>query len=699
MRYSRGQVLLIPIILSVMIALAGCAQEEASGGVTDVAGALFLSENETAGAAVTEDQGGTAAQETSAEQGSKTGHGSAESAAEVSEITEAPDTEAAERARALTKEECGGLENFLNEQGSGGFLLSKYEKPQDLDAELAFSTAAGLFETDISDEEREAYLEETGEDDVPDLMRLSAQQISDYLQYRAGISPEDLTDPLDWVYLEDYDAYYLPREDGKTDFSGFEVTDAAVQGDYYRVHYRLRREHSETDGWYDPVYEVILKKNGDGYRFCANRRWLEKDLLLRPFCSVELEPYGEVFLCAYEPDLTGPENADVTFELVRDGEVVERLDGVNSENLRPGMLFDDVVAVDTGDYDGDGIKEIMAICRYKVPKASKKEDGKEAAGTSVVPEVREDGLEARIYRFTEDGDAEPDDGPSEGSTEGSTNESSEVAAEDFVEEPDEAIVEEPGEAADGEPDEVTDGETDEAADGETDETADEEMNEDSVEESAGEPVAKRRPVLDTDLSSRINRDVKSLSITGIAQYIKTGKDRGPFASREEAYAAEVDAASGMGYDRFALINVNEDRDPELLEIGSTPDKGAKIIFFNDGELSETKVSSDFSYLNKGNLLYSKYGTQNVFNEALYVYRGGDFNVYLNGTYGALDAAETAYSEDGKPQYLYTWEGSYVSEAGYKDALEFTYNRQKALDASKIETLSAEEMLKELKKER
>ena len=651
MRYSRGQVLLIPIILSVMIALAGCAQEEASGGVTDVAGALFLSENETAGAAVTEDQGGTAAQETSAEQGSKTGHGSAESAAEVSEITEAPDTEAAERARALTEEECGGLENFLNEQGSGGFLLSKYEKPQDLDAELAFSTAAGLFETDISDEEREAYLEETGEDDVPDLMRLSAQQISDYLQYRAGISPEDLTDPLDWVYLEDYDAYYLPREDGKTDFSGFEVTDAAVQGDYYRVHYRLRREHSETDGWYDPVYEVILKKNGDGYRFCANRRWLEKDLLLRPFCSVELEPYGEVFLCAYEPDLTGPENADVTFELVRDGEVVERLDGVNSENLRPGMLFDDVVAVDTGDYDGDGIKEILAICRYKVPKASKKEDGKEAAGTSVVPEVREDGLEARIYRFTEDGDAEPDDGPSEGSTEGSTNESSEVAAEDFV------------------------------------------------EESAGEPVAKRRPVLDTDLSSRINRDVKSLSITGIAQYIKTGKDRGPFASREEAYAAEVDAASGMGYDRFALINVNEDRDPELLEIGSTPDKGAKIIFFNDGELSETKVSSDFSYLNKGNLLYSKYGTQNVFNEALYVYRGGDFNVYLNGTYGALDAAETAYSEDGKPQYLYTWEGSYVSEAGYKDALEFTYNRQKALDASKIETLSAEEMLKELKKER
>ena len=687
MRNSRGQVLLIPFIVSIMIALSGCAQEEASGGVTDVAGALFLSENETAGAAVTEDQGGTAAQESLAEQGSKNGHGSAESAAEVSEITEAPATGAEERARSLTEEECRAVESFLNEEGSCGFLLSKYEKPQDIDAEQAFSTAAGLFETDISDEEREAYLEETGEEDAPDLMRLNAQQISDHLQYRAGISPEDLTGPPDWVYLEEFDAYYLPREDGKTDLSGFEVTDAAVQGDYYRVHYRFRREHPEADGWCDPVYETILKKNGDGYRFCANRRWLEKDLLLRPFCSTEIEPYGEVDLCSYEPDLTSPENADVTFELVRDGEVLARLPGVNENNLRPGLQFEDVVAVDTGDYDGDGIKEIMAICRYKILRASRRGDDRQEAGKADEPELREDGLEARIYRFMEDENAEPDketrEEAIEGSTEGSTEES--------------------GAAAEEEPDEVSDEETGETADEETGEEPDEGSTEESgaaaEEEPGGESAAKRELKLDAAMSARINRDVKSLSITGIAQYIKTGKDRGPFASREEAYAAEVEAAAEMGYDRFALIFVNEDREPELLEIGSTPDKGAKIIFYDDGELKETKISSTFSYLKKENLLYSKYGTQNVINEALYVYRGGDFNVYLNGTYGAMDAAETAYSEDGKPKYLYTWEGSYVSEAGYKDALEFAYNRQKAVDAPQIETLSAEKMLEELKKER
>ena len=695
MRYSRGHVLLIPFILSGMIALSGCAQEEASGGVTDVADA-FLTENGTAASPVTEDQGGTAAQEYSTVQGSADSHGVADSAAEVSEITEAPDTEAVERARLLTEEECRAMESFLNEEGSGGFLLSKYEKPQDLDADQIFFAGAGIAGTDVSDEEREAYLEETGEEEAPDLMRLSAQQISDYLQYRAGLSFDDLSDPPDWVYLEDYDAYYLPQEDGAANVSAFDVTDAAVQGDYYRVHYRLRREHPETDGWYDPVYETILKKNGDGYRFCANRLWLEKDLLLRPFCSSEIGPYGEVYLCAYKPDLTSPENADVTFELVRDGEVIERLPGVSEDNLRPGMLFEDVVAVDTCDYDGDGIKEIMAICRYKVPRASRKSDDKAEAGKTDAPAVREDGLEARIYRFTEVGEESAEDGEmfaqdentfaEEGDTE-PDEEAGEGSTEEFSEEPDEVSDEESGE------------ETDEISEEGTVEEPGEEVDEVSDEESDGEPVAKRKLELDADLSAAINRDMRSLSITGIAQYIKTGKDRGPFTSREEAYAAEVEAAAGMGYDRFALINVNEDREPELLEVGSTPDKGAKIIFYSDGELQETKVSSIFSYLNKGNLLYSKYGTQNVFNEALYVYRGGIFDVYLNGTYGALDAAETAYSKDGKPQYLYTWEDSYVSEAGYRDALEFTYNRQKEVEASKIETLSAEDMLKELKKEK
>ena len=133
-------------------------------------------------------------------------------------------------------------------------------------------------------------------------------------------------------------------------------------------------------------------------------------------------------------------------------------------------------------------------------------------------------------------------------------------------------------------------------------------------------------------------------------------------------------------------------------MGATPDKGAKIVFYNNGVLTDYKISRVFSYLSKENLLFSKSGTNNLFEEALYVYAGGGLNVYLRGIYGTMDSAVTAFTADGKPEYSYTWEGSFVTEAGYQDALGFAYNRQKAIDVSTIETIGAEEMLEALKKQ-
>lgn len=579
MRYSKGHVILIPFILTIMIALAGCAQEEASGGVTDVADALFLSGNEDGATADTEGSSAAAQKATSA-------------SSEVSEITSASKEEKKVPVKKLTDEECRQMERFLNDVGSYGFLLSVYEKPQDLDAEQVFYIGAGLAKIGLPEEEREAYLEETEEEEAPNLFRLSSQQISDHLQYKAGISLDELTSQPDWVYLEDYDAFYQAHGDEDTNVCRFEVTDAAVQGDYYRVHYRENRQDAISSGWHIPVYETILKKNGDSYRFCANRLWMEKGLMLRPFCNVTLEPYGEVSLCAYKPGKSLSENADVTFELIRGGKVIT-LPGLNDENIRPNMIFEDVVAVDAGDYDEDGMKEVMAICSYQILR--------KGSG-------REDGLEARIYRFSGDG----------------------------------------------------------------------------------------KPKLDWDLSSKINQKVKNLTLSGAAEFMRTGKDREVFASREEAYAAEIKAINPKDYDKFALIYINDDRMPELLEMGTSPDKGARIIFYNNGLLEETKINSTFSYLRKENLLYCKSGTQILFDEALYVYAGDHFGVYMSGTYGTMDAAVTSYTKEGKPEYTYKWEGALVSEAGYRDAIGFVFNRQRAVDASKIKTVSAEELLAELK---
>ena len=581
MRNKKGLRVLIPCMLVIILIMTGCAQEEAPGGVTDVTGAFALPEGETAESAQT------------------TGEASSEEATPatvtVSEISSASENEGnPPKARTLSAEECGELQKFFNEVGNYGFLLSIYEKPQDLDADQVFFAGAGLELRVPADEEREAYLEETGEDEAPNLFRLGATQVNDYLQYRAGVSMKDLSRQPDWVYLEDYDAYYLCHGDEETNICSFEVTDAAAQGDFYRVHYRVQRGAADLDGWHIPVYEAILKKNGDSYRFCANRLWMENGLLLRPYCEFETESLGKVKFCAYKPDAGASQYADVTFSFVKDGDVLFHLPGMTGSNIRADMEFEDVQAVDLADYDGDGGGEIVAICRYRI--------GKEGSG-------RSDGLEARIYRFDSDGNVQ----------------------------------------------------------------------------------------LDRDATAKCNAGISVMSLSGIAHFLKAGSDREIFTGRTEAFAAEVAEADPESYNKFALIYVNDDRFPELLELGTSECKGAKIVFYKDGILEESKVSSDFSYLNKANLLYSRSGTDNLFTEGIYVYTGNGFDVYQSGTYGTMDAAVTAYTKARKPEYTYKWEGSIVSEAGYNDAKGFIYDEQKALDPSKITLLGAEDFLAGLKK--
>ena len=583
MQDYKGWKILIPYIIAGTIVLTGCGQEEAPGGVTDVSGALFLSENEDNGEALTIEppENGETAPETS-------------ETPEVSEIAEAAaGAGKVPQARKLTAEECREVEKSVNAEDSYGFLLSVYEKPQDLDAEQVFFIGAGLETEALSEEEREAYLEETGEEEDVNVFRLSAQQIDDHLQYRAGVSLGDLTRQPGWVYLEDYDAYYISHGDEETNVCQFEVTDAAVQGDFYRIHYRVKNNSRIVNGWHTPVYEAILKKNGDSFRFCSNRLWKEKDLLLLPYRSIVTDAGTETELCAYSPDDQSGENADVTFCLVSGGDVACNLPGMNAQNIRNGMTFEEVKACDCADYDGDGSKEIVTIAKYRKSDAAA---------------AREDGLEARVYRFGEDG----------------------------------------------------------------------------------------RPELDLESTKAVNGKVGTLTLSGIAHYLKSGSDRKAFENWKEAFTAEAEEADPESYDRFALIYIDDNRTPELLELGTTPAKGAKIVFFRDGVMEETQISSRFSYMRKENLLHSVNGTENLFEDAIYVYTGSGFEVYQSGIYGMMDAVETVYTKEKTPEYSYLWEGSSVSEAGYRDALRFIYDEQRAVDASKVTTASAEEFLKELK---
>ena len=355
----------------------------------------WAEEGETAAAGETAWEGATAAYEgytafgmaADAKGAGRSGAGSGENGAETADAGDSNETrsfvsgDSGLDKNELSAAECMAMEAFLNEEGSYGFLLSIYEVPQQIDAEQVFYLGAGLETATPTGEEKEAYLEEKGVSEDPNVLRLTRSQINDYLQYRAGVSIEDLYRQPDWTYLKDYDAYYLTHEEETTNLRRVSVLDAFEEDGLYTVHYREAIPAQHRNGFHIPVYEVVLRKNGDSYRFCSNRIWAEKDMLPEGTRKVAVRPGGFVTLYTYEPVTDVSERADASFVIVQNGDVCWNLPGWTKDNIRKAGTFVGVEGVDFQDFDGDGRTDILILCRYE----------------SLGEEGRKDGLEARLY--------------------------------------------------------------------------------------------------------------------------------------------------------------------------------------------------------------------------------------------------------------------------------------------------------------
>lgn len=108
--------------------------------------------------------------------------------------------------------------------------------------------------------------------------------------------------------------------------------------------------------------------------------------------EVELNPMGNVTFASYAPDAAGNAKADVIFAVLRGDEVLQVLEGMETDNVRTDREFDAVEAVSFPDYNGDGVNDVIAISSYFM------EDGADA-DTDAEGKVSE----IRIYRGNEDG--------------------------------------------------------------------------------------------------------------------------------------------------------------------------------------------------------------------------------------------------------------------------------------------------------
>ena len=611
------------------------------------------------------------------------------------------------------------LEAYLNEESSYGFLLSSYEQPQEIDLNQVFYAGAGFEQKGITEKERKLLLERMPVKEITmPVNKVREEDVEALLKQKTGLSHEEFLHPLgdleEWAHIGRYNSWYTLN--AETNRKQILCTDAWEQGDQVIVHYQLGKpvihplpedpkessgteksgraekttgtektagtdkpskteksseaefsgtsettaayagtaetsadasmaaeiagtaqtsadadtaaeiadtaetaaeadtaaetagtadtiaeadiDVEKTTAFYRPFYEARLKKTTDGWQFCSNILWVQKDLIEAQSYLAELDDEGEVLFAPFFPDTAVSGNADVSFGLVRRHALLALLDPMEEGNIRTDLTFEGVDAVDFTDYNADGCQDILTVCRYT-------RTGSDSRRTNGI-------REARVYTGQKEG----------------------------------------------------------------------------------------FPVLNLKKTEEVNKNVHTLDITDITQYL-TGESDGStkkYNSWKEAFADRIQHTDKNEYDGFALIYLNDDRVPELVQAGATSAKGATVVVYKNGSLQETWLNRrSFRYLEYENLLYSASGMENLHFDSFYSITGGQLGLSVQGYYGNKEFARIRYDEKGQEIYNYFWDGGEVSRSGYSDGIMFVFDLSRAKTCGEGENiLTAEEMLEKLK---
>lgn len=270
--------------------------------------------------------------------------------------------------RSLTEEELQQFTDYVNQNENYGFLLSVYDTPADIVLDELFYSGAGMTTERADDAEIEAYLEETGNEELyTDLTHLTSLQIDTFLQEKTGLSYSQMNHPLTWVYLPRYDTYY--QEHGDTNYQSFCcIAGSTADEETFKLSFvpEAGYEGEDQSGYHIIPYETTVKKSGTGYQFVSNRMQTKIGQIAEQTFDVDMAPFGKVTFATYEPDMDRNPYCDVTFAVIKDGLCVTALPGMDGERnmLAAAESFCSVAAVSFTDYNGDGYTDVIAIINY-----------------------------------------------------------------------------------------------------------------------------------------------------------------------------------------------------------------------------------------------------------------------------------------------------------------------------------------------
>lgn len=575
---------------------------------------------------------------------------------------------AAEENQALTRldaETLQNMEDYLNGMENYGFLLSCYEKPEDIDLSMVFYSGAGYPQGKLEDKEEKLLLDRMDcEEFVTPVTKVPEDYIQDLLARKAGITMEESAKGLDgWPHIGRYHAYYHAH--GDTNYSQVDCLDGWQQGDTFILHYR----------------EV-------------------------PFASPAIE-------AAEKDGETGPAAAQTgetgTAAQAGTGNTAAEETAVSAAAEAATAAQGNAVSTAAEETAGDD-RSAWYRPTYEVEL---KKTGSEYRFCSNILWVQKDLIEAQSYQaeleplgdvffapFYPDTEADPMADVSFG----------------LVMDNDLKMTLNPMEEGNVRRDRIFTGVdavdfTDYNGDGGTDiitvcsyQLVDGRGNRTGETREARVYTMKTdpdypMPLLDREKTEAVNSHVEPLNITNITQYL-TGKSDGKaqkYSSWKEAYAGQLRSLNQDEYKGFALIHLNEGRTPAFVQYGATKAKGTTIVVYRNGSLDETWLNRrDFEYLEYENLLHSSSGIDNLSFDTIYSISRGRLKVSVQGYYGNRHFARDRKNADGTSGCQYFWEGGEVSRNGYRDGFHFVFDRSRAKKFTEKDLISAEEMLEKLK---
>lgn len=266
----------------------------------------------------------------------------------------------------LTKEEIEWYTEFLARDYNYAFLLSDYSDPLDVDIDQIIYNGDPNLPVTGADYAR--YKELTGYDAVASLAKITDEKLDEILTEAVGHTRNEMRNYIGMSgmrIIRDYDnqVYYIDR--GDTNYFTYDISDGCHVTDEIVVLQLVPSDWCNSflgTGYHVSKKEVAIETTGEHVHFLSCRDLTDEDIIEKYCFDLTLWGKGDVKLYSYSPKAG---NEDVTFKLIKDGNIYQTLTGQFKDNLID-MTFNDIEDMGFTDYNSDGFLDMMAIVSYEL---------------------------------------------------------------------------------------------------------------------------------------------------------------------------------------------------------------------------------------------------------------------------------------------------------------------------------------------